>query len=186
MTRADRDRAHRQAVEENKARIRRNMRNSPNAHIYGEENYHEARSVRDHVEADALEELMPEIEAHNSKAGGGTKSRVQEHLDKERKREFQKRQRRDAERAREQVEDYARTRPVPNLDKAASMSHGSALASPTHHRAPDAAEEERYEQEMRDYEQRRRQARIEGWLFNEPAPARPGKKGTRQGRPPWA
>lgn len=74
---------------------------------------------------------------------------------------------------------------APDLDAAASISHSSILASPTRNTS-DAAEQERYEQEMVAYEERRRQARYNGVLFLEPAPAPPGKKGTRQGRPPWA
>lgn len=183
MSRADRDRAHREAVAENKARIRGFMREGE--HIYGEENYHEARSVRDHVEADALEELMPEIREHNRKVGGGTKARVQEHLDRERRREYERRQEREAERARDQVEDYARNRPTPNLDAAQRQPHSSVLGAPSHN-TNDADAEERYRQEMEAYEQRRREARYNGVLFNEPAPAPPGKRGTLQGRPPWA
>lgn len=114
MTRADRDRAHRQEVEKNKTRIRGLMREG--GHIYGEETFRAATQERDYVEADALEELMPEIREHNARVGGGTKNRIQEYLDKERRREFQERQRRDEERAIEDVERYRRDHPAPNLD----------------------------------------------------------------------
>ena len=72
QTRAQREEAHREAVERHKERIRESMEGGQ--HIYGEEHFREATRNGDYARADALEELMPEIRRHNKRVEGGTKA----------------------------------------------------------------------------------------------------------------
>lgn len=171
MSRREREQAHRQAVEENKARIRGLMREGE--HIYGEETRRAATFERDYAEADALEELMPEIREHNARVGGGTKARVQEIQEQERRRDYERRQKLDGQRARQQVEDYARNRPGPNLDAARNQPHGSALESPS---GTVDSEQERYRRELAAFEEKARQARKEGYAHSLVPPTPPKKK----------
>lgn len=110
-TRADRDRAHREEVAEEKRFLREVM--DMGEHIYLDEwwRMHERRG--NYAAADALVELTHEIREHNRDLRGGTRARIGDALDEVRATERERKERIGDERAARLVEDYRRNHPVP-------------------------------------------------------------------------
>jgi hypothetical protein len=145
-------------VEGHKARIREELRSGE--HIYGREWYREAVRNCDSAHAEALEELLQEIDVHNrTHPPDFPRRRVDEHLDDMRDLESRRREARDLERAAGIVEGARK--------KAAGIG-GGLYATPQPE--PEPEEDEGPDPEAEEYEGRRRTLMGHGLVSRTPAP----------------
>ena len=97
-TRTERQAAHRRKVEAAKADIRRMMHDGE--YLYPDKAYRRAVREGDHAGAEAIEEMLPGINAHNRQLPPDFPQReVDDHLDYARDLESRRREARDLERA---------------------------------------------------------------------------------------
>ena len=164
MSRAERHEAHRREVEAAKRRIRRAMQDGE--HLYPQKAYQQAVRDGDHAGAEAIEEMLGEINAHNREHSPNFPRReVNEHLDYARDLESRRREARDNEKAAEIAEGARR--------KAAGIGGGVfATAAPQ----PEPEEDEGPDPEAEGHEQRRRALASYGLLSRTPAPPQEGRK----------
>ncbi len=168
QTRQQRQQEHRRKVEGHKARIREEMQSG--GHIYGPEWYREAIRSGDSAHAEAIEEMLGEINAHNREHPPDyPRQEVDDHMDRMRDLESRRREARDNERAAG-IAEAARK-------KAAGIGGGLyATAAPEpepEDDEPDPAQEE--------YEEQRRALMGYGLLSRTPAPPQEGRKKRRRG-----
>ncbi len=157
QTRQQRQMAHKREVENHKQRLREEMRGG--GHIYGREWYREAVRSGDAAHAEALEEMMGEIDRHNrDNPPEFPRRRMDDHMDRMRDLESRRREARDLERAAGIAESARK--------KAAGI--GGGLYATT-----ESEPEEEYDEPdpaQEDYEQQRRTLASHGILSRTPAP----------------
>ena len=167
-TREQRQAAHQRKVEAAKADIRRMMHDGE--YLYPDRAYRRAIREGDHAGAEALEEILPEINRHNREHSPDFPRReVDDHLDYVRDLESRRREARDNERAAGIAEGARR--------KASRIGGGlyATVSEPEpepEDDEPDPAQEE--------YEQQRRALASHGLLSRTPAPPQESRKKKRR------
>ncbi len=167
-TRAEREQQHRRKVEAAKCNIRRMMRDGE--HLYPQKAYQRAVRDGDHAGAEALEEMLGEINAHNREhLSDFLRREVDDHTDRMRDLESRRQEARDLERAAEIAEGARR--------KAAGIGGGLYATS-----VPEPEpEEDEPDPVQGDYEDRRRTLMRHGLLSRTPAPPQEGRRKRRRG-----
>lgn len=178
MTRADRNKAFREQVEKAKDVIRKEMIDQ-NKGIAVQAFHQDFTRNGQFASAQALEELLPEIEAAGLNADGHgpsthQKNQLDEILKEARREERERARKRDNERVYRMVgENRRRAQGGIDLDAIRNAPHGSALESPT---GTVDSEDERYEREMREFEVKRREAQRGGYAYSLTPPEPPKKR----------
>lgn len=167
-TRAERQATHQKAVEAAKRKIRRMMQDGE--HLYPDKAYRRAVRDGDHAEAEALEEMMGEINRHNRQLPPDyPRKEIDDHTDRARDLERRRQEARDNERAAG-IAEAARK-------KAAGIGGDSyAIATPE----PEPEEDEP-DLRAEEYEDRRRTLMGLGLVSRMPAPPQQPRKKKRRG-----
>ena len=167
-SRTERHEAHRREVEGHKRRLREEMQDD--GHIYGREWYREAVRKGDAPYAEALDELMGEIDRHNRDNPAPPNFGMDDGRERAQDLDSRRREARDIEKAAG-IAEAARK-------KAAGIGGGVfATAEPE----PEEIEDDEPDPQAVEYEQQRRTLASHGLVSRMPAPPQEGRRKRRRG-----